>query len=94
MSDKSELTVPPLRIFREWHWQPRYQPNPRMGGGPPPLELVARDQLQVLVGGEWTPVPIVEAEKPEKPVHPHELQRRQAMAEGLRRFLEKPATKI
>lgn len=67
-----------LRIHRTWKWQVVPDANPRIGGPPPPMELVPNDQLEIGipagidVNGQviyrWEPIEVVEEPKPEHPL--------------------------
>lgn len=57
-----------IRIHRTFEWKiPKQTGEIRYGGTPPRTTLHSTDTLQFLDGEEWVDVPIVEAERPERP---------------------------
>jgi hypothetical protein len=87
------VTNPRFRIFRTWEWrQVRVE---AFGGRPGPWHCVPKDELQTInASGEWEPVPIVEAEKPESPDVARERERAAALRRDFTIAFEKMQASI
>lgn len=86
----SEQTTafPPLRVHRTWvEKYPPYTPDRPLGARVHPT-LEAVDVLEMLVDGQWVPVPVVEDSRPAatQPA-PQTLMEPAAMSDALRQAL-------
>jgi hypothetical protein len=87
-SPTPSTALPPLRVYRDWAWVRVPGVELRLGGPPAPMQLEERDTLQMQVNGQWVPVPVVEAPKPE---HPGAAAERKRRAEESKRMQESVA---
>ena len=59
-----------LRIHRTWSWVLDCSRSEMIYGGKNPMKLVSHDELQFLDidnGNRWTPIRVMEEDKPEEP---------------------------
>lgn len=80
LDNPSAPSLPPLRIRRDWEWEPVPGTEVHLGGGPGPMVLKSIDTLEMQVAGEWTTVPVTSGPIPENPQTAHAKRRASLMA--------------
>jgi hypothetical protein len=74
-----------LRIYRTWSWKIAVPASEIRYGGKNPMQLVAHDELQFFseASGEFAPIPIIEAEKPEHPDEKEDRKRNEEISRAM-----------